>query len=124
MYGRNFYYNGRSSEEFSLMIGSFDGNDEVPFSLGRSPLVSAMNRYRSTPNHMGAQYSSVLSFTITLIKNVCNKTQAEMVFTEDEVDEINAWLTSPDYPILFHMYDYETPAIYNKYDYYGIFNDV
>ena len=30
-----------------------------------------------------------------------------MYFTEDEVNEINAWLTSPDYPTLFHMYDYD-----------------
>jgi hypothetical protein len=29
------------------------------------------------------------------------------VFTEEEVNAINAWLTSPDYPTLFHMYDYD-----------------
>ena len=32
---------------------------------------------------------------------------AKMYFTEDEVNEINTWLTSPDYPTLFHMYDYD-----------------
>jgi len=50
----------------------------------------------------------VLEFTISFMKDPCNKSyQSDMIFTEDEVDAINTWLTSPDYPILFHMYDYD-----------------
>lgn len=54
----------------------------------------------------------------------------EAAFTEDEINTIMAWLTSPDYPMLFHMYDYDldenkNPVYINrKYDYFGLFSNV
>jgi len=57
---------------------------------------------------MGTRWSDVLVFNIQFIKSPCDSgSAANMYFTEDEVNEINAWLTSPDYPTLFHMYDYD-----------------
>lgn len=57
---------------------------------------------------MGTKWSAPLSFTISFIKDVCSEpSQQNLVFTEEEVNAINAWLTSPDYPTLFHMYDYD-----------------
>jgi len=57
---------------------------------------------------MGTRWNDVLTFNIQFIKDPCEyTTQSTMVFSEDEVNEINAWLTSPDYPKLFHMYDYD-----------------
>lgn len=49
--------------------------------------------------------------------------QQDYIFTEDQLDEITSWLTGPNYPTLFHMYDYE-PDVYSKYDYYAICSDV
>ena len=57
---------------------------------------------------MGTKWSNPLSFTVSFIKDVCTESsQQNLVFTEEEVNQVNAWLTSPDYPTLFHMYDYD-----------------
>lgn len=57
---------------------------------------------------MGTRWSDVLTFNIQFIKSPCTtNSQQNMFFTEDEVNDINTWLTSPDYPTLFHMYDYD-----------------
>ena len=84
---------------------------------------------------MGTQWSDVLTFEISIMKDSCVTDADDLNFTEDEVDEINAWLTSPDYPILLHIYD-ATDATYNqgtdtytnyqylKYNYFGLFSDI
>ena len=57
---------------------------------------------------MGTKWNEPLSFTISFMKDVCSEpSQRNLVFTEEEVNAINTWLTSPDYPTLFHMYDYD-----------------
>lgn len=124
MHGKYFTYNGYSSEDFGLMLGGFNVNEDIPLGLSRNILKGEMNRYRKIPNFMGTSYVDVLQFTISLIKDPCeNANQEDMVFTEDEVDEITTWLTSPNYPILFHMYDYE-PDVYAKYDYFAVVSDI
>lgn len=107
MYGKYFTYDNEASTDYGLMIGGFQV-DDVPLAMNRELLKGTLNRYRNRVNHMGTQWSDVLEFTISFIKDPCNKShQSNMIFTEDEVDAINTWLTSPDYPILFHMYDYD-----------------
>lgn len=124
MFGKYFVYDNHSSEEYELIIASFEQNTEIPMGLSREILKGGTNRFRTFPNHMGTSYSDVLIFNITLVKDPSkHDNQIDMYFTEDEIDEINSWLTSSDYPILFHMYDYEED-IYKKYDYFGIFTDV
>lgn len=77
---------------------------------------------------MGTTWNDTLIFTISLFKNDCIDPN-DIIFSEDEVDAVLRWLTSPDYPTLFHMYDYEyvdqggNPTN-KKYDYYGIFTDI
>lgn len=89
-------------------MGSINSNNDVPFAMNRNILKGEMNRYRSNPNHMGTAWTDVLSFNISVIKDPCIFPEyQEAFFTEEEVDEINKWLTSPDYPIVLHMYDYE-----------------
>ena len=121
VHGKNFTYNGKSSEDYKLMIASFEQDEEIQMGLSRDILSGEMNMYRTSPNHMGTKYNSVLSFTITIIKDPCDNTTTGY-FTEDEVDDVNAWLTSANYPLLFHMYDYD-PDVYKKYDYFGIFTE-
>lgn len=107
MYGKYFTYDNEASTDYCIMIGGFQV-DDVPLAMNRELLKGTLNRYRNRVNHMGTQWNDVLEFTISFIKDPCNKSyQSNMIFTEDEVDAINTWLTSPDYPILFHMYDYD-----------------
>ena len=108
MHGKYFTYDGEDSQTHSLAIAGLEQNDDVVFSLGREVLASQLNRYRNRVGHMGTRWSDVLTFNIQFIKSPCDSgSAANMYFTEDEVNEINAWLTSPDYPTLFHMYDYD-----------------
>lgn len=124
MFGKYFVYDNHSSEEYGLITVSFEQNTEIPMGLTREILKGGTNRFRTSPNHMGTSYSDVLVYDITLSKDSSkHNNQKDLYFTEDEVDEINSWLTSPDYPTLFHMYDYEE-EVYKKYDYFGIFTDV
>lgn len=108
MHGKYFTYDGEDSQTHSLAIAGLEQNDDVVFSLEREVFASQLNRYRNRVGHMGTRWSNVLVFNIQFIKEPCNNASAaKMYFTEDEVNEINAWLTSPDYPTLFHMYDYD-----------------
>ena len=126
-----FTYNGHSSSEYNLVIGSMGAmNNSISLAMSREILKGTINRYKSNPNHMGTRWNDVLQFTISMVKDPCTYTnQDSMIFTEDEIDEIDSWLTSPDYPLLFHMYDtddldtYGNP-IFCKYDYFGLFSDI
>lgn len=122
MYGNYFTYNGASSQDYGLAIGGLQVDTDVPLAMAREILRGTMNRYRVIPNHMGTAYQEVLIFTISMIKDPCTYGD-DYIYTEDEVDEIVTWLTAPQYPTLFHMYD-EEPDIYKKYDYYGLFSDI
>lgn len=124
MFGKYFTYNNHSSEDFDLMIGGFDYTENISFAMGRTVYKGGFTTVRKIPNFMGTEYNDVLTFEISCIKDVCKyPNQDEMVFTEDEVDEIVSWLTESNYPILFHMYDYE-PEVYKKYDYFAVVSDV
>ena len=124
MYGHYFQYNNHSSQDFHLMIGGFDYTEDVPLGLSRTINKGSFTTVRKIPNFMGTEYSDTLSFRISCIKDPCEyPDQESAIFTEDEVDAITSWLTEPNYPILFHMYDYE-PNVYRKYDYFAIVTDI
>ena len=124
MYGKYFYYNSHTSQDFNLMIAGFNMDDNVPLGLSRNILKGSMNRFRKTPNFMGTAYADTLSFSVQIVKDMCEvDTQDDMIFTEDEVDEITSWITAPNYPVLFHMYDYE-PEVFKKYDYFAVCSDI
>lgn len=109
MNGRYFTYDGENSLNFGLMIAGIDINDEVNLGLKREVLRGNFNRTRSMVHHMGATWSEPLSFDITFMKDACNNNYEDerMIFTEEDINEIAMWLTSADYPTLFHMYDYQ-----------------
>ena len=122
LFGQYFTYNGHSSADFNLQIAGFSTTDtSVPLGVGREVLRGSLNRFRAIPNFMGTSYQDVLSFTVSVCKNLC--VVDDEVFTEAEVNQILSWITAPNYPTLFHMYD-EEPEVFKTYNYYAICNDV
>ena len=122
-----FTYDGRSSEDFGIILGSEDGAiNEVPMGLSRSSGKSDITRYRLVPNHSGTSYDEVLEFEICLIKNPCQgRSQDDMKFTRAQISEINAWLTSPRFPQLLHFVDFDDSIKDDMYiDYFAVFTNV
>lgn len=108
MNGKYFTFDGENSTEYNLMIAGIERISDVNLGLKRDILRGTFNRYKSRVGHMGATWSEPLTFQIELMKDACKFEYADaaMIFSEEELNEIAAWLTSPDYPTLFHMYDY------------------
>jgi len=139
---RYFEYDGKVSD--SLVVNDFNTMEltfgyfnsyEPPLNMGRSVMKGSINRFRSTPNHMGTTWGDVLTFEVNLIKTPCHHDPNDLYFSEDEIDFINTWLTSPDYPTLLRIYDVDEDTylddvelysndIYLKYNYYGLFTDI
>lgn len=124
--GESFDFNGHNSKDFNLIFGSDDGMiDEIPMGLARDVSHSDITKYRLVPNHTGAKYSEVLEFEIELMKDPCKfSSQRELKFTRSEIGEINAWLTSPRFPKLFHVNDFENDIKDDSYvDYFVTFSE-
>lgn len=123
IFGKYFDFNGKSSKDFGLKIVSFDMLDSIPMGLERTINIGEMNIFRQRPNHFGATYSSTLQFTVTVVKDplISDKN----FFTRSEIGKINAWLTSPRFPELFHMTDYDNAVESDEYvDYFVTIQNV
>lgn len=121
-FGKYFEYNGHTSQEYNLMLASFDEIDEYASGMERDVQRGEMNRYRFKPNHFGMSYSNTLEFDITFIKDMCNG--ADMAFTRSEYRAIVDWLSEPEYPSLYHMTDYEESWADEEEDYFGVFSNI
>ena len=121
-FGKYFKYNGRNSEDFGVIITSFEKDDDLSTGLERTMILGESTKYRFRPNHYGMKYEENLTFRITFIKDVCSDTSN--YFTRKEVREINRWLTSTSYPTIFHMYDEDYDKSDESVDYNGVFNNV
>lgn len=119
-FGKYFEYNGRSSEEFGVILASFGDKQDLNSGLSRSIIKGNTTRFRKRGNHIGTEYNDALEFSMTIIKNKCYTN--DLSFSRREIREINAWLTSPTYPILFHMFDDKSND--EDIDYFGLFSDV
>lgn len=120
----SFDYNEHNSAEYDLVIGGISISNDIPLGLSREIMAGSLNRHRSTVHHMGTQWSDVLQFELSFVKSPCEfPNQADMIFTEYEINEIAAWLTSPDYPMLLHMWDDDLER-FTRYDYFGLFSDL
>lgn len=123
MYGKSFTYNGRSSEEFHIIISGFQTMD-IPLNLKRTTTASAINQYRKQVSTYGVNYDSVLSFTLYIMKDPClYESHEDLRFSRQDIRNITKWLTSPLTPRLFHMtnYDKDTDP---EYDYFGMFTNI
>lgn len=120
----SFDYDGVNSTKYSLMIGGLSISEDIPLGLSREILAGGLNRYRYITKNMGTTWSDTLQFEISFVKSPCEFPDDEsMVFTEYEVNEIAAWLTSPDYPALLKMYDDDLDT-FTRYEYFGLFNNI
>lgn len=127
-FGRYFTYNGKSSEDFDLMIVRFKEIDEVPLALKRTILSGETNQYRFRANHFGTKYDDVLKFEVTCMRKsaICSTGDPDdLTFTRSELRKITTWLTEPALPSLFHMTDYpNTIEADEQYDYFAIVSDI
>lgn len=124
-FGKSFIYDGKSTEDFGSIIGSFENKTETELGLDRTVDRGEINMYRSRANHFGTHYDDVLTFEITLIKNPRQFSGQSSYFTRSEIREVNRWLTSSHYPSLLHMTDYDDHIIADEQvDYFGVFNSV
>lgn len=123
-FGKKFTYNGKSSEDFHLRICGLEEELDAPLALDREVEKGDVNRYRKRANHFGTRYQDVLSFNVHVIKDPeYYPAPKDQPFTRSELRAITSWLTAPQYPGLFHMYDYES-ATQEEVDYFGLFSNV
>ena len=124
VYGKNFEFNGKNSADFGVMLAGFEEISSIPLGLDRDINRGEPNIYRVRQNHFGATYTSPLEFELSIIKNV-EEDQNDMFFSRSDIRGIAAWLTSPVYPCLFHMTDYDFDTYLEEpIDYYVTFSSI
>ena len=121
-FGKYFTYNGHSSADFNLALASFESVDSYESGIHRDVQRGDMNRYRYKPNHFGTTYNDVLTFRVTMIKDFC-KEGTDLAFTRTEYRAIVDWLSEPEYPSLYHMYDDEEAWADEDEYYRGVFSE-
>lgn len=88
------FLNAKLSDK-GLMSVNFDTDTTLPSAIIRELEVSEMNKYKHETFGYGMKYTDVLEFEIHIMKNCKNtKTQSEFKFSNDEYEDIVAWLTS------------------------------
>lgn len=112
-FGSSFTYNGKSSEDFGIILCAAEAPESIPMGLTRETLKGEITNNRPVANWYSTKYSDVLTYDITVTK-IENE-----VFSRDEIRKINAWLTGPKTPTLLSFKDDETEHI----NYYGVFTD-
>lgn len=123
-FGNKFNYYGKSSDDFHLCICGIEEERDAPLALDRELEKGDTNRYRKQANHFGTKYSDVLAFTIHIIKDPEYYTLFEdQSFTRSELRTVTSWLTGPQFPSLFHMYDYND-TLEEPIDYFGLFTNI
>ena len=64
----SFEFNGKSSEEYNLIVTTIEENDSLE---SRTLQLGEKNRYRPRENHFGAIYDNNYTFIVSVIKNPC-----------------------------------------------------
>lgn len=118
-YGDGFTYAGIDSNDFNVILCSFDNADDMTgnFALKREIISEGFNgRLKNT--HYGTKYSAPLEFNITIVKNPCKNNRDYFLY--DEIQDINSWLTAYNYPQKLIIYsDYLHDVYFN-----ALFTDI
>lgn len=113
-----FEYNGHTAEEYGVIVTKLEDNK---MGLSREIIKGEKTKFRTRSNHYGTKYSDDISFSIKIIKNICNAPQSKMAFTASDMRKINAWLTSPQYPEKLIL----TDSYYDEdIEYYALINNL
>ena len=92
-----FEYNGKSSNDFGIIITSIEENNELE---SRSLILGQKNKYRARENHFGTMYDKNYSFNITFIKDLCKKSYYPSIEKRTIDDIEHDTLVFPDLPTL------------------------
>lgn len=114
IFGSSFTYNGKSSDDFGVIICASEQPESIPIGLTREILKGEITSRRPVANWYNAKYSDVLTFEVTITK------PENRAFSREEIRDINAWLTGPRTPTLLFFED----EAFDPINYYGVFTDV
>ena len=89
MYASKFTYNGHSSEEFGIIIGSIDNNDS--FSGGEVEVKNVQSPGKDEFDYFTETFPNVLVWNFTVIKYNCDNIN-DRYLTVDEERHIIKWL--------------------------------
>lgn len=114
VYGKSFTYSGRNSNDFGVVLCSFETSDTmrdtaIDYTVNKSELTPN----RSIANYYNHKFSDVMQFSV----GVC-KCQGDP-FTEAERREIVGWLTSSKGYQLFHVQDFPGNDYHQNIDYFA-----
>ena len=114
IFGSSFTYNGKSSDDFGVIICASEQPESIPMGLTREILKGEITSRRPVSNWYNTKYSDVLTFEVTITK------PENRAFSREEIRDINAWLTGPRTPTLLFFED----EAFDPINYYGVFTDV
>ncbi|MDE6024222.1 MAG: hypothetical protein K2G45_02085 [Lachnospiraceae bacterium] len=106
MYATKFIYNGHSSDEYGIIIASFDGNEGV-VDGGEVEVTAVQTPGKDVYDYYTSQFPNVLTWNFSVIKNPCIAND-EMWFSSDEERHIVKWLMGEDgyHELYFEQEDY------------------
>ena len=114
----DFKYNGKYLSDFGFKVAKTIDNT---FGLNREIVVGNINTIRNKPNHYGVKYTNTLPLKYLIMKDPCtNNSQGKLTIKENELREIQRWLTSPKTPKCFTLNRDDN----NVREYYGVFTEV
>lgn len=114
MYATKFIYNGHSSDEYGIIIASFDGNGSAAEGGGVS-VTAVQTPGKDVYDYYASQFPNVLTWNFSIIKNPCTAND-KMWFSADEERHIAKWLMGEDgyHELYFEQEDY-TQVYYMAY---------
>lgn len=106
MYATKFIYNGHSSDEYGIIIASFDGDNGVAEG-GEVEVTSIQTPNKDGYDYYASQFPNVLTWHFSVIKNPCIANE-EMWFSLEEERHIVKWLMGEDgyHELYFEQEDY------------------
>lgn len=122
-FGQGFTYNGKSTDDYNLILCSDETANEYNLSMEREMVTGSITNARHEVYGLTGKYSDLLDLNFMLIRNPNIYTVPEVQkFTRDELREIIAWLSSPNTPLLLEFEDYDESQ--EPVDFYGNFTSI
>lgn len=114
VFGESFTYNGKSSEDFDLILVKM-GEEDTASILSRESISTEMSQFRPKTNDKGTKYTESLKFPVSIIRKDAKPLEP------DEIRTIVAWLTSPRFAKPLIISPEGQDEVYEGLTYYGKF---